>query len=145
MRRCVGNLPITLTPALAGSETGPGAMTKSECRMMFPRWVSIERAIKYVEETTTNPFEFLVGAPNLFRELRPAASGIVSENGNTIADQTGAGQRFFAPCARTRVGSPSPKGINAQVARKRGCDEEAEPQSRAARIIIPNQPLINQK
>ena len=141
MRRCVG----FLLSLLLATRQDPGAMTKSECRMMFSPWVSIERAIKYVEETTTNPFEFLVGAPNLFRELRPAASGIVSENGNTIADQTGAGQRFFAPCARTRVGSPSPKGINAQVARKRGCDEEAEPQSRADRIIIPNQPLTNRK
>ena len=115
-------------------------MTKSECRMMFSRWVSIERAIKYVEETTTNPFEFLVGAPNLFRELRRAASGIVSENGNTIADQTGAEQRFFAPCARTRVGSPSPKGINAQVARKRDLRRKSGAAVAAARD---NQPLTD--
>jgi hypothetical protein len=79
--------------------------------------------------------------PILFENFAPRFPEKKVRNGNTNADQTGAGQRFFAPCARTRVGSPSPTGINAQVARKRGSDEEAEPQSRAARIIIPNQPI----
>lgn len=61
---------------------------------------------------------------HLFRELRPAVSVMEGENGHSNASQSGVGQRFFAPGARTHVVSPSPSptGVKMQVARKRGCD-----------------------
>jgi len=57
---------------------------------------------------------------------------MVGENAHITAPQSGAGHHIFAPAAKAHVVSlsPSPTGIDAHVARKRGCDERMEPLSR---------------
>jgi len=76
------------------------------------------------------PFESTAPPPRetlfrFFRELHPAVAVIECDNGDSNASQSGAGQRFFAPGARTHVMSPSPTGIDVQIAQKRGRNKES--------------------
>jgi hypothetical protein len=57
---------------------------------------------------------------------------MLSENAYTTPPQSGAVRYILAPAARAHVVSPSPslEGTNVPGARKRGWNEEADPQSR---------------